>query len=115
MDITFPYWEECMSHEEALRCLRQVMAEEGILAPIKMVKVETWAQAERLQFIGSPTIVVNERDIQPLPPGASSALTCRAHYLEDGRVSPLPSLELIRRALSAGRTDASAIVTEPHE
>jgi hypothetical protein len=34
---------------------------------------------------------------------------------EDGRVSPLPSLELIRRALSAGRTDAAIIVTEPHE
>ena len=36
MDISFLYWEECMSHEEALRRLRQVMAEEGILAPIKM-------------------------------------------------------------------------------
>lgn len=115
MDITFLYWEECMSHEEALRRLRQVMAEEGILAPIKMVKVETWAQAEQLQFIGSPTIIVNGKDIQPPPPSASSVLTCRAYYLEDGRVSPLPSLELIRRALLAGRTDASAIVMEPHE
>jgi hypothetical protein len=46
MDITFFYWEECVSHEKALQRLRQVMAEEGILAPIKMVKVETWAQAE---------------------------------------------------------------------
>lgn len=34
---------------------------------------------------------------------------------EDGRVSPLPSHELIRRALSAGRPDAAIIVTEPHE
>jgi len=115
MDITFLYWEECMSHEEALRRLRQVMAEEGILVPVKMVQVETWAQAEQLQFIGSPTILVNGKDIQPPPPGASSALTCRAYYLEDGRVSPLPSIELIRRALSAGHTDATAIVTEPHE
>jgi len=115
MDITFLYWEECMSHEEALRRLRQVMAEEGILVPVKMVQVETWAQAEQLQFIGSPTIVVNGKDIQPPPPGASAALTCRAYYLEDGRVSPLPSIELIRRALSAGHTDATAIVTEPHE
>jgi hypothetical protein len=55
MDITFLYWEECMSHEEALRRLRQVMAEEGILVPVKVVQVETWAQAEQLQFIGSPT------------------------------------------------------------
>ncbi len=115
MDITFLYWEECMSHEETLRRLRQVMAEEGILVPVKMVKMETCAQAEQLQFIGSPTIVVNGKDIQPPPPGAPSALTCRTYYLEDGRVSPLPSRDLIRRALSAGRTDAAPIVTEPHE
>jgi hypothetical protein len=115
MDITFLYWEECMSHEEALRRVRQVMAEEGVLVPVQMVKVETWTQAEQLQFIGSPTILVNGKDIQPPPPGASFALTCRTYYLEDGRVSPLPSLELIRRALSAGRTDATTIVTEPHE
>jgi hypothetical protein len=115
MDITFLYWEDSMSHEEALRRVRQVMAEEDILVPVKMVKVETWAQAEQLQFIGSPTIVVNGKDIQPPPPGASFALTCRTYYLEDGRVSPLPSLELIRRALSAGRTDVAAIATEPHQ
>ncbi len=115
MDITFFYWEECMSHEEALRRLRQVTAEEGVRVPVKMVKVETWAQAEQLQFIGSPTIVVNGKDIHLPPPGASPALTCRTYYLEDGRVSPLPSLELIRRALSAGRSDAAIIMTEPHE
>jgi ribosomal protein S21 len=40
MDITFLYWEECMSHEEALRRLRQVMAEEGILVPVKMVQTD---------------------------------------------------------------------------
>jgi peroxiredoxin len=115
MDITFLYWEECMSHEEALQRVRQVMAEEGVQAPVNLVKVETWEQAKQWQFIGSPTIVVDGKDIQPPPPGASSALTCRTYYLEDGRVSPLPSLELIRRALSAGRTDEVTIVKEPHE
>jgi hypothetical protein len=115
MDITFLYWEECMSHEEALRRVRQVMAEEKVLDPVQMVKVETWAQAEQLQFVGSPTILVNGKDIQRPPPGAYYALTCRTCYLEDGRVSPLPSLELIRRAISAGRTDAATVITEPHE
>ena len=67
MNITFLYWEECMSHEEALRRVRQVIAEEGVLVPVQMVKVETWAQAEQLQFIGSPTILVNGKDIQPPP------------------------------------------------
>ena len=101
MQITFLYWEECMSHEEALQRLRQVMAEKGIQAPIEMVKVETWEQAETLRFIGSPTILVNGRDIQPPPPDACYALTCRTYHLEDGRMSPLPSLAMLRCALSA--------------
>jgi hypothetical protein len=101
MAITFLYWEECMSHEEALQRLRQVMAEEGIQAPIEMVKVETWEQAEELRFIGSPTILVNGQDIQPPPVDAQYALTCRTYHLEDGRMSPLPSLAMLRRALSA--------------
>lgn len=110
MEITFLYWEECMSHEEALQRVRQVMAEEGVQVPVNLVKVETWGQAEQLQFIGSPTILVNGKDIQPPAPGAYYALTCRTYYLEDGRASPLPSLALIRRALSAGHTDVDAVV-----
>jgi hypothetical protein len=110
MDITFLYWEDCLSHEEALQRLHQVMAEEGIQAPVRLVNVETWEQAEQLQFIGSPTILVNGKDIQPPPRGAYYALTCRTYHLENGRASPLPSLELIRRALSAGRTDVDAVV-----
>lgn len=113
MDITFLYWEECLSHEEALQRVHQVMAEEGIQAPVRLVKVETWEQAEQLQFIGSPTILVNGKDIQPPPPGASYALTCRTYDLENGRASPLPSLELIRRALSAGLTDVD-VATQDH-
>jgi hypothetical protein len=109
MDITFLYWEDCLSHEEALQRLRHVMAEEGIQAPVHLVNVEIWEQAEQLQFIGSPPILVNGKDIQPPPPGASYALTCRTYYLENGRASPLPSLELLRRALSAGRTDVDAV------
>ena len=30
MDVTFLYWEDCLSHEEALQRLRQVMAEGGL-------------------------------------------------------------------------------------
>jgi hypothetical protein len=71
MDITFLYWEDCPSHEEALQRLRQIMTEEGIQAPVRLINVETWEQAEQLQFIGSPTILVNGKDIQPPPPGAS--------------------------------------------
>lgn len=99
MKITFLYYEECPSHDVALGRLRQVMAEEGIQAKVEIIKVETDEEAQRLRFVGSPTILINGQDIDPPPPDAYYALTCRAYRLEDGRISPLPSPDMIRRAL----------------
>jgi len=99
MQITFLYYEDCPSHEQALARLQQVIAEEGVDAEIEIIKVETEEQAQELRFIGSPTILVNGEDIVPPPPESPYNLTCRAYILEDGRVSPLPSPEMIRRSL----------------
>ena len=101
MKLQFLYYEDCPSHDVALERLQQVMAEEGIETGIEIIKVETDEQAEHWQFVGSPTIRVNGQDIEPLPENAHFALTCRAYTLEDGRISPLPSLDMIRHPLQA--------------
>ncbi len=100
MKVTFLYFEDCPSHDAALERLRAVMTEQGIQAKLEIIKVETDEQAQSLQFIGSPTILINGQDIDP--PSSIEvyyALTCRAYQLEDGRISPLPSPDMIRRAL----------------
>jgi hypothetical protein len=74
------------------------MAEEGIPSKVEVFKVETEDQARRLRFVGSPTIRVDGQDIDP-PTDPRYALTCRAYRLADGRISPLPSKDMIRRAL----------------
>ena len=99
MEIQFLYYEDCPSHDVALDRLREVMSEVAVEAEIDIVKVDTDEQAKRLRFIGSPTILVNGEDIDPPPPDAYYVLTCRAYRLEDGRISPLPSADMIRRAL----------------
>jgi hypothetical protein len=105
MEITFLYYADCPSHDEALQRLRRVMREEGIGAEVTIIRVETEEQAQRLRFVGSPTIRIEGRDIVPPPDDARYGLACRAYELEDGRISPLPSLGMIRRALrSAGKT-----------
>src|SRR5512137_2218255 len=101
MRLSFLYDEDCPSHEVALERLQQVLAEEGIEAEVEVVKIETDAQAEQWRFVGSPTILVDGRDIDPPPPNVQFALTCRAYRREDGRISPLPTPELIRRSLRA--------------
>ena len=98
MRVSFLYFEECPSHDLALERLREVMDEEGISGEVEVFKVETEDQARQLRFVGSPTIRVDGQDIDP-PSDPRYALACRAYRLEDQRISPLPSKDIIRRAL----------------
>jgi hypothetical protein len=104
MKITFLYFEDCPSHDRALERLRSVMAAEDIAVEIEIIKVETDEQARRFNFVGSPTILIDGRDIDPSSLEAAPALTCRVYQLEDGRISPLPSKTMIRRAFRAAQT-----------
>jgi len=98
MQVSFLYYEDCPSYERALERLREVMAEESIPGEVEVIKVETEEQARELRFVGSPTIRVDGQDIDP-PRDSTYALTCRAYRLEDDRISPLPSKDMIRRAI----------------
>ncbi len=100
MRVSFLFYDECPSHDLALERLREVMAEEGLQGEVEVLKVENEEQARRLRFVGSPTIRVDGQDIDP-PSGSRYALACRAYRLEDDRISPLPSKEMIRRALGS--------------
>ena len=98
MRVSFLYYEDCPSHNLALERLREVMAEEDTPEEVEVVKVETEEQARELRFVGSPTIRVDGQDID-LPTESRYALSCRVYRLEDGRISPLPAKDMIRRAL----------------
>ncbi len=98
MRVSFLYYEECPSYDLALERLREVMAEEGISREVEVLEVETEEQARELRFVGSPTIRVDGQDIDP-PGDSRYVLACRVYRLEDDRISPLPSREMIRRAL----------------
>jgi hypothetical protein len=94
------WWEECPSWERALADLRAAMDEVGLdPESVEVTEIPTEDDAERLSFIGSPTIRVDGEDIQP--PGATEpvGLTCRIYRRPDGRVSPLPDPDEVRGAL----------------
>ena len=103
MKIIFQYCEDCPSHDMALARLRKVMAEEGVESSIDVVKVETSEQANQLEFVGSPTILINGLDISPIIGDPHYALTCRIYEWDEGRISPLPSFQMIRVALAQAK------------
>ena len=74
------------------------MDQEEIASEVEVVNIKTDEEAVRRRFRGSPTILINGQDIDPSST-ERFGLACRAYRLEDGRISPLPSEAMIRKAL----------------
>jgi hypothetical protein len=93
------YWEGCPSWPRAIEIAREEMAAAG-LDPEDLVvrEITTDDEAERERFHGSPTILVDGRDVQD-PGDNPIGLACRVYRRKDGTVSPLPDPEDIRLLL----------------
>ncbi len=93
------YFEGCPNLEPTLSFVNEVLSQLGLSADVREVEVRTPGDAERLRFLGSPSVRVNGKDIEP---GAESrmeyALSCRI-YGDSG----LPPKELLVAALGARR------------
>ena len=93
------WWEGCPSTDDALAMLREEMATIGLdPESIDVREVSTGADAEREEFVGSPTIRVDGHDVQPIG-DEPLGLACRVYRLPDGRVSPLPDRAEVRQTL----------------
>jgi hypothetical protein len=93
------WWEGCPSTDEALAMLREEVTAAGLDAEaIDVRELSTDADAQREQFVGSPTIRVDGRDVQPVR-DEPIGLSCRVYRLAGGRISPLPDREEVRQTL----------------
>jgi hypothetical protein len=93
------WWVGCPSTDEALAMLREEM--HGLrLDPetVDVREVTSDAGARREEFVGSPTIRIDGRDLQPLPE-EPVGLSCRVYRLADGRISPIPDRQEVRDTL----------------
>jgi hypothetical protein len=99
--VEFLWWRECPSWERALEDLREAMREGGLdPEAIELIEIDTDSDASRERFVGSPTIRVDGRDVEPAP-DEPVGLNCRVYRRRDGRVSPLPDPLEVRAALAA--------------
>jgi hypothetical protein len=99
--IELLYWDGCPSHAEALELVRSVLAAAGRDDEIVVREITSQAEAEAAGFPGSPTILVDGHDVDPI--GAEQApvmLSCRIYRLPDGRSSPVPARNQIEEALA---------------
>ena len=99
MMIEVLYFEGCPNLAPTLSLVNEVLSELGLSAEIREAEVRTPEDAERLRFIGSPSVRVDGEDIEP---GAERrteyALSCRL-YGDNG----FPPKEHLLAALEARR------------
>jgi hypothetical protein len=96
--VTIRYFDGCPHWRIAYDRLRQVLREEGLIDGGPLLElVETPEDAERLRFVGSPTILIEGRD----PFGETEAafgLSCRVYTTPDG-LAGSPTPDQLRAAL----------------
>ena len=97
MDITLLYFEDCPNWKAADERLALLAAERPDLR-VTHRQVETTEEAERVGFLGSPSIHVDGVDVFA-EPGSQVGLTCRRYSTPDG-YQGAPTLEQLRAALT---------------
>jgi hypothetical protein len=93
-------FDGCPNATAAEALVSRVVADLGVEAEVATVRVTDVDAAERLRFLGSPTIRVDGRDVEP---GAAErtgyALACRVYATSAGPPN-LPDESWLRAALS---------------
>ena len=65
MTIEVLYFDGCPSYEALVPHLQQLLSERGVAADVALRRVDSDADAQRLRFLGSPTVRVDGRDVEP--------------------------------------------------
>jgi len=100
MIVEILYTRACPHHAPTVALVRQLARDLGVDAEIREVEVRGPDDAQQLRFLGSPSVRVDGRDIEPeRRKHTSYGLSCRLY----GR-SGTPPAELIATALSEGRS-----------
>jgi hypothetical protein len=85
MTIVVLYFDGCPNHATLLPHLEQLLRTAGIPVQISMRRIAIENEAERERFLGSPTVRVDGRDVEP---GAEErddfGLKCRLYQLPGG-------------------------------
>ncbi len=101
MKIELLWFDDCPNHEDTRGLLLDVLKQRNITTAVEDIDVTEPGLAERLRFPGSPTIRINDQDVEPgfEDPG-DYAPRCRV-YMTDAGLSGAPEREWVEMAIDA--------------
>jgi hypothetical protein len=93
------YFEDCPNHRETRALVERIAGELRVDPEINMIEVTDADAALRLRFLGSPSVRVNGRDIEPGADGRNDvSFSCRV-YRSDHGLAGQPAEAWVRDAL----------------
>ena len=99
------YVEHCPCVPAALSLVHRVCAELDVDAEVCTILIPDQATAERARFLGSPTVRVAGRDVEPgVELAGEYSLECRL-YRHEHRLAGYPQERWVRNALVAAAAD----------
>jgi Alkylmercury lyase len=102
MSIELLYFDGCPNHEAFLPHLRDLLRRVGVMDEVRLVHVGSLEEAERERFLGSPTLRIDGRDIDPTAASRDDfGFKCRLYRTDSGTRGTPPD-EWILDALAGG-------------
>lgn len=94
------YFAGCPNYAKTRELVEEASAAAGVVPELRLTEVTSQAEAERLRFLGSPSVRVGGRDVEP---GADEreafVLACRIYRTGAGFAGQ-PAVEWLRAALT---------------
>ncbi len=99
--------EDCPNRGMAITVVERVVGETGVPAEIEVIEVTSDEDAEEYRVLGSPTVMVDGRDVDPAPFHAEYCADDRIYRTQRGP-SGWPEPEWIRDALLRALAETSS-------
>lgn len=97
--IELLYFEGCPTYKPVRQIIAEVLVATRVPGEVRMINVTSEVQARQLKFIGSPTVRIDGRDVDPSADGAQQyGLKCRIYSIAD-KLSGCPSRGMILATL----------------
>lgn len=97
MHIQLYYFDDCPSWKVGLENLKQALLLENISTTVELVRITTNEEAQTARFLGSPSFVVNGKDLWP-EEREQYYLSCRVYQTDQG-VRGAPPVALLQEKL----------------
>ena len=104
MKVELLYFDDCPNYALLAPRLRKLLGERGISAEVELRRVESPDAAIAERFLGSPTVRIDGRDIEPEAAERSDyGLKCRLYRTSEGLQGTPPEHLLLAALAEADR------------